>query len=82
MKKGSILGKIGDPFGSRKTTIRADDDGVVIGRARNAVIDEGDGIFHIGLTHRLKAVAQRIEAAEAELDHSLDHPVFDEALED
>ncbi len=82
VKKGSILGKIGDPFGSRKTTIRADDDGVVIGRARNAVIDEGDGIFHIGLTHRLKAVAQRIEAAEAELDHSLDHPVFDEALED
>ncbi len=82
VKKGTILGKIGDPFGRRKTTIRADDEGVVIGRARNAVIDEGDGIFHVGLTHRLKAVAKRIEAAEAELDHSLDHPVFDEELED
>ncbi len=82
VKKGMLLGEIGDPLGTETSPIHAGQEGVIIGRARNAVIDEGDGIFHIGLTDKLHRVVDTIEAAEAELDHALDHPVFDDALED
>lgn len=82
IKKGSILGKVGDPFGPKKNTVRAQTDGVIIGRARNAVVDEGDGIFHIGMTKNLESMAENLEATEAELDHRMDHPVFDDPLED
>ena len=80
--EGTILGEVADPLGVAKTPIQAEKAGVVIGRARNAVIDEGDGLFHIGLTDCPSCVTDSIGAAEAELDHRLDHPVFDETLED
>lgn len=80
--KGKILGKIGDPFSIKKTNIRSERDGVIIGRARNAVIDEGDGLFHIGLTDSPDVVQDNIEAAEAEMDHAIDHPVFDDPMTD
>lgn len=80
--QGMILGEIGDPFSTKTIPVVAHADGVIIGRAKNAVIDEGDGIVHIGLTNRPDRVADNIEAAEAKMDHSLDHPVFDEAFDD
>ena len=76
--KGKILGKIGDPFSTKKTAIRSEKAGVIIGRARNAVIDEGDGLFHIGLTNSPGDVLDNIEAAEAEMDHAIDYSVFDD----
>ena len=82
VSKGQIIGKVADPFSTKKTPVRAEKDGVIIGRARNALIDEGDGLVHLGLTKELEDVADNIEAAEAELDHALDHPVFDEELDD
>ena len=36
----------------------------------------------IGLADRPHRVADNIEAAEAVLDHALDHPVFSDSLED
>ena len=80
--KGQSIGKIADPFSTRQTDVLAERKGVIIGRARNALIDEGDGLVHLGLTDDLDDVADNIEAAEAALDHALDHPVFDEKLED
>jgi predicted deacylase len=80
--RGMVLGEIGDPFGTETTPVLATEEGVIIGRARNAVIDEGDGIVHIGLTKQLDSVVENIEVAEAKLDHRLDHPVFDEMFED
>ena len=80
--KGATIGRIGDPFGDEQNTILAECEGVIIGRARNAVIDEGDGIFHIGLNDYPERVSRSIRAAEAELDHKLDHPVFDDPLND
>ena len=79
---GDILGELADPLGVAKSSIRAERGGVVIGMARNGVIDEGDGLFHLGLTDCLDGLVDNIEAAEAELDQRLDHPVFDETLED
>lgn len=78
VNKGKVLGEIGDPFGTETTPIPSEYDGVIIGRARNAVIDEGDGVFHIGLTEEIDTVANNIEAAEYELDHPLGQSVFDD----
>lgn len=80
--KGMMLGEIGDPFSTETTQILATEEGVVIGRARNAVIDEGDGIVHIGLTNRPGSVVDNIEVAEAKLDHRMDHSMFGDILED
>ncbi len=82
VKKGDLIAKIGDPFSATMTKVHSQRDGVVIGRARNAVIDEGDGIFHIGLAESIESVVENLEAAEAELDHRLDHPVFDDSVDD
>ncbi len=82
IKKGGFLGEIGEPFSSEKTPIYAARDGVLIGCTRNAVIDEGDGIFHIGLTENPNEITKNLEAAVDELEHPFDHPVFDETLDD
>lgn len=78
--RGQPLGNIGDPLGKKTTQILAQHPGVVIGQTRDAVVDEGDGIFHIGSTHRVEDVADSIEAAEDHLEHGLDHVTFDEPL--
>ncbi len=82
VKPGTILGKVGDPFGLTKTTIRSERAGIVIGRAKNAVVDEGDGIFHIAATDSLRNAARTIAATKTNLDQELDQAVFDDALED
>ena len=82
VRKGDSLGKVADPFSTKKTSVKSTHEGVIIGRAKHAVIDEGDGIFHVGLTECLDCVVDSIEATEAELDHRLDHPVFDDPLAD
>ncbi len=82
VKKGDLLGKVGDPFGPSRSTIRSEHEGIVIGRTKDAVVDEGDGLFHIGATECLDAAAQSIEAVANELNHQLDQPVFDDDLRD
>jgi len=77
VKKGSILGKVGDPFGLTKTTIYSQKDGIVIGRTKNAVIDEGDGLFNIASPSSLKKAATSVEVTRTELDQDLDQAVFD-----
>ncbi len=79
VKRGMLLGEVGDPFSKKRTPIRATREGVIIGRTRNAVIDEGDGIFHIGDINESSSMQNNIDAAEAELDHSLNHQVFDDS---
>lgn len=71
------LGQIGDPFSGKTTPVYSKKSGVIIGQARNAAVDEGDGVFHVGLTHRVDDVAGYIEAAEESLDHGLSHATFD-----
>ncbi len=82
VKRGTILGKVGDPFGMTKTTIRCQKSGIVIGRAKNAVVDEGDGLFHIASVDSVHHAVRSIEATKTELDQELDQPVFDDPMED
>lgn len=80
--KGDLLGEIVDPFGAGATPVRAAHSGVIIGRAKNAVVDQGDGVVHLGSAKSPDEVLVNVRAAERKLEHRLDHPVFDDYLED
>jgi len=49
VSQGDLIAAIGDPFSTQETKLLADSDGIVIGRTTQALVDEGDALFHIGL---------------------------------
>lgn len=49
VSQGDPIAAIGDPFSTQETRLVADCDGIVIGRTTQALVDEGDALFHIGL---------------------------------
>ncbi len=70
---GDILGIISDPFGEIESEIVVSEGGLVIGRSKLPVINEGDGAFHIARIQK--------ENAEAVID-SLTTQLEDEAMFD
>ena len=76
---GSVLGFIADPQGSTEIEVTAYRSGILIGRTNEAIVDEGDGLFHIALTKEGNAAAddilQHTDAADEEIDESDDHPI-------
>jgi len=44
---GEMIGIIADPYGEREAEVRASLSGLVIGRANNPAINQGDALFHI-----------------------------------
>ncbi len=50
VKAGERLGFIGNPFSAEDTDVVCPEDGIVIGQSHHAVVDEGDALFHIGVT--------------------------------
>ncbi|MFT5468500.1 MAG: putative deacylase [Verrucomicrobiales bacterium] len=77
----TLLGMIADPFGGKETQVLAQREGIVIGRAKQAVVDEGDGLFHVAWTERLECVVETV-AADSIYDDQLDQPVFDDPMSD
>lgn len=47
--KKQPLGMIGDAFGEKTTTIKAPIEGMVIGETQNPMVNQGDGIIHLGI---------------------------------
>lgn len=47
--KKQLLGVIGDAFGDSSIEIHASVDGIVIGHVQNPLVNQGDGIVHLGL---------------------------------
>lgn len=79
---GALLGFVGDPFSGTETAVKSAHEGIIIGRANQAVVDEGDGLFHIAYSGDPPRDARRIERSGEELDESFDRPVFDDPLLD
>jgi predicted deacylase len=59
--KGEILGRIADPFGGEEAIIRADADGIVIGRTHLPLVNEGDAVVHIACFEDVDEVAEHVE---------------------
>ncbi|HEY0974528.1 MAG TPA: succinylglutamate desuccinylase/aspartoacylase family protein [Solimonas sp.] len=47
VKKGQVLGVIGDPLGEMETAVQATAHGVVVGRSSLPLVHEGDAVFHL-----------------------------------
>nr|WP_199302727.1 succinylglutamate desuccinylase/aspartoacylase family protein [Oscillatoria sp. FACHB-1406] len=48
VQKKQLLGKITDAFSERTTHVRAPFVGIVIGFCHNPLVNQGDGVFHLG----------------------------------
>ena len=57
--KGEELGVVTGPLGENPVSIRAEDDGIVIGRTNLPIVNRGDALFHIA---KLKTKTRSAEA--------------------
>lgn len=48
--KGDILGEISNPFGDKKTLVKASESGIIIGQSMLPLANKGDALFHIATT--------------------------------
>lgn len=68
VRKGQILGHVGDPMGEVEAEVKSTADGVVIGRVSLPLVHEGDAVFHIARFDDSTAaagVARRIKSERA-----------------
>ena len=75
--KDELLGVISSPFGDRETEIRSKSDGIIIGRTKLPVLNEGDAVFHIAKVFDPEKAEGRVETMEQEL---VADPIFDEEI--
>lgn len=54
VKKGDILGELSNPFGDKKTYVRAHENGMIIGMSKLPLINQGDALFHIATVKKNK----------------------------
>lgn len=73
---GAVLGYVGDPTGTTETPVTAVQEGVIIGRAKQAIVDEGDGLFHIAHFADSTTVEEKIGRGGDQHGHSYEDSVF------
>lgn len=61
VKKGTLLGVVGDPFGELEVQISASFGGIVIGRTNLPLVNEGDALFHIARFGDVQEVEARVD---------------------
>lgn len=82
VKKDDLLGVISDPsdmFDSTEYEVRAQFDGLIIGKSNIPLVNEGDAIFHIARFQDIKEAAASVEAFQAVGDNS-PNPNFDDQM--
>lgn len=67
VRKGQVLGIIGDPFGDSEVAVVSSTEGVVIGRLNLPLVHEGDALFHIGTFDAPEEAKQAVDQMEAEM---------------
>lgn len=61
VKKDQLLGLIGDPGGGAESEVRAEFDGVILGRVQLPLVYEGEALFHLGRTAQTELLAEHID---------------------
>lgn len=80
IKKGDLLGVISDPSDMLEPSeleVRAQFDGIIIGKSNIPLVIEGDAIFHIARFEDIKQVAALVEAFQTS-DEQTPNPLFNE----
>ncbi len=67
VKAGEPMGVISDPLGDAESPVPAPRSGIVIGRTRLPLVNEGDALFHVATFDRPGVVADRLESFQVEL---------------
>lgn len=76
VKAGDVLGAVSDPFGEVEEEVRALRAGIIAGRSRLPVVNEGDGLYHVA---ELEAGIDGIEQVMEDMTSALDgESLFDE----
>lgn len=66
VKKDTLLGMIGDPFGEREVQITAPTSGIIIGRTNLPLVNEGDALFHIARFEHVREAADTVDEFQEE----------------
>jgi predicted deacylase len=66
VRSGQILGVVGDPFGEVEMPVVCGTDGVVIGRLKLPLVNEGDALFHVARFEEPEAAAHAVRQLRAE----------------
>lgn len=79
VKKGDVLGFMADPLGDYEEEIVSTQTGILIGRTNEGQADEGDALFHIGLSRFPSRAEEKIVKSGEDLPDipadDDDHPV-------
>jgi predicted deacylase len=59
--KGEVLGAIASPFGDIKVDLLSPSSGIVIGKSKLPLVNEGDALFHIARFQGVKGAAESVE---------------------
>lgn len=66
VKRGTLLGVVGDPFGEREVQITASFSGIVIGRTNLPLVNEGDALFHIARFEDIHEIEAKVDEFQEE----------------
>lgn len=61
VEKGAHLGTVSDPLGEEAIRVKSPTAGVVIGRTRLPLVNEGDALFHIAVFERIDDVTEEVD---------------------
>ncbi len=81
----TVIGIVGDPFGTGTVRVRPREPGLVIGRTNLAMVDEGEALVHVARISDPDAAESAVREVRAQTDGShmepVDHNALDPALE-
>jgi uncharacterized protein len=72
VSRGDVLGAITSPFGDNNVELLSPASGIVIGKSKLPLINEGDALFHIARFQGVKGAAENVEIFNVSL--SVDEP--------
>jgi len=72
VKKGEMIGLIGDPFGETEENVTASSSGVIIGRLNLPLVHRGDALFNIASGEGTHDIEQTFEGLDFSLENSLE----------
>ncbi len=73
--EGELLAAVCDPFGDDELEIKANFEGIIVGRAVMPVVNEGDAVYHIAKVASAEKAEMAVEDLTAQLEAD---PLFDE----
>jgi len=61
VKKGALLGVVGDPFGEAEINVTTPFSGIVIGRTNLPLVNEGDALYHIARFEDIQEIEAKVD---------------------